>query len=216
MKQLILLAFIAIFLTSCTKDRVSGSGDIITETRNPGNFDGVFSSGASNVHITYGDDYRVVLKGSDNLMPYFKTKVVGNHLYLSYERVNIKHDDLEIFVTLPRLERLALSGSGKVDINGNFPDQDKLRVTISGSGDTYIADEVAYNKVSVDVSGSGKASLEKIQCTEADVDISGSGDVRLTVEDFLKARISGSGKVYYSGNPNIDSRVSGSGKVIKF
>lgn len=215
MKTSLLIAFLSIFLFSCSKDRITASGDQITETRQPGTFDGVFSSGATNVHITYGNEYKIVLKGSNNLIPYFKTKIVSGHLYAGYERVNIQHDDIEVFITLPALSRAALSGSGTLQIKGQFPAQEKLKVSISGSGDVLATDQIEYEETSVDISGSGQANLEKIRSEEADIDISGSGDVRITVYDTLKARISGSGKIYYRGNPTVDSKISGSGSVVK-
>jgi len=215
MRTSILITLISIFLFSCSKDRITASGDKITETRTPGEFRGVFSSGSSNVHVTYGDEYKVVLKGSDNLIPYFKTKIVSNHLYLGYERVSIRHDDIEVFVTLPRLDRASLSGSGSLQVSGQFPAQNELRASISGSGDILVRDQIDYDEVNIDISGSGKADLEKVRTEEADIDISGSGDARITVYDELKARISGSGKIYYKGNPTIDSKISDSGKVIK-
>jgi hypothetical protein len=215
MKTSILIAFLSIFLFSCSKDRITASGNKISETRNPGNFDGVFSSGSSNVHITYGDEHKVVIIGSDNLIPYYKTKIVSGHLYLGYERVNIKHDDIEVFVTLPAIRRISLSGSGSMQVGGQFPAQNSLRVSISGSGDVLATDQIEYDETDIDISGSGQASLENIRTEEAEIDISGSGDAKITVYDQLKARISGSGKIYYKGNPIVDSQISGSGKVIK-
>lgn len=215
MKTSILIAFLSIFLFSCSKDRISASGDKITETRTPGSFDGIFSGGGTNVQIVYGDEYKVVVKGSDNLLPYFKTKIVSGHLYLGYEKVNIQHDDVEVIVTLPAIKRLALSGSGSMQISGLFPAEDELKVSISGSGDIKASDRIDFDEVDIDISGSGEADLEQIRTEEADIKISGSGDARLTVFDQLKVRISGSGKVYYKGAPGIDSQISGSGKLVK-
>ncbi|TKC09296.1 GIN domain-containing protein [Pedobacter frigoris] len=194
MKHFILLACAAIVFTSCSKDRIAASGDKITETRNPGNFTGINGSGSSNIHVSHGSEYKVVLKGSDNLVPRFKTEVMNNILYLKYEHVNVHRDDIEIFITLPVINYVSLSGSGEIDIKDAFPANDSFKVNISGSGE---------------------ADLEKLEAKKADIDISGSGDAKIKVLENLKARISGSGKIYYLGNPVIDSKISGSGKVIK-
>jgi hypothetical protein len=66
----------------------------------------------------------------------------------------------------------------------------------------------------VNVSGSGVVRAFDMISQECDVFIAGSGDVRVTVEDFLKVRINGSGDVLYKGNPTIDVDISGSGSVI--
>jgi len=215
MKTLILFALSSLLLISCSKDRLTASGDKTTETRELRDFSGVKSSGANDVHITYGEEFKVTLKGSDNLVPYFKTEVVGNTLHLGYERVNVRRDDIEVFVTLPEIQYVSVSGSGSVDIYGSFPEVEFFDVAISGSGEVEIEDPFEANESVIKISGSGEADLERLTANHAEINISGSGDAKLRVAETLKARISGSGKIYYKGNPQVDSHISGSGKVIK-
>lgn len=216
MKQLITFSFLAIlFLTSCKKDRISADGNITTETRSLAAFTKVNTSGANKIRISYGADYKVEIRGSANLIPYYKTNIVNGNLYLSYENVNVNKDDLEIFVTLPLINTVSLSGSSKIDIMGDFPNVNFLKLFISGSGDITVKNKLTVNELSVNISGSGNVDGEKITCTDADVTISGSGDARFEAQRLLKAVISGSGKVYYFGNPTVDSRISGSGGVVK-
>lgn len=216
MKKIITLMFISIFLMSCTKEKLTASGDKITETRTPGNFNGVNINGSRTIYVNYGTEYKVEIKGSKNLIPFFKTSIINDVLYLSYEKVNVFHDDLEIMVTLPEIKNAALSGNGKILISGDFPLVDKLKASASGSGEIRADSPFEVNDLLINISGSGKINLEKIVAKDADVDISGSGDARINITEELKARISGSGKLYYSGNPEIDSSISGSGKLIKF
>lgn len=216
MRHLTTFILIGFFFIGCTKDRLTASGDKTTDTRFPGEFTGINTSGSNSIHISYGTEFKVELKGSNNLIPYFKTDVINNTLYLGYERASIQHDDIEAYVTLPLLKKVTISGTGKINLQGAFPNANELKVSISGSGSVTAQDVFESEEVLVNISGSGKADLEKISSQEAEVDISGSGDARLKVQDKLKARISGSGKVYYTGNPEVDADVSGSGKVIKF
>jgi ABC-type Fe3+-hydroxamate transport system substrate-binding protein len=216
MKKIITIMFISIVLMSCTKEKLTANGDKITETRTPGNFSGVNISGSKTIYVNYGTEYKVEIKGSKNLIPFFKTSIINDVLYLSYEKVNVLHDDLEVLVTLPQIRNAALSGSGKILISGDFPLTDKLKTSASGSGEIRVDTPFEVNDLLVNISGSGKINLEKIVAKDADVDISGSGDARINITEELKARISGSGKLYYTGNPEIDSKISGSGKLIKF
>ena len=215
MKALILFALSSLLLISCTKDRLTASGDKTTETRSLRSFTGVKSSGANDVHITYGTEFKVTIKGSDNLIPYFETEVIGSTLHLGYERINVRRDDIEVFVTLPEIQYVSVSGSGSVDIYGDFPAVDFFDLSISGSGEVEVEDALEADETVIRISGSGEADLEKLTTNYADVNISGSGDARLRVQETLKARISGSGKIYYKGNPQVDSQISGSGRVIK-
>ena len=215
MKNLIILAFAAIVFSSCSKERISASGDKITETRSPGTFTGVNSAGGNDVHISYGTEYKVTLRGSDNLIPHFKTEIMSNILYLKYDGVNVNRDDIDIHITLPLINYISLNGSGEIDIKGQFPEADKFKVNISGSGEVDLENTLTANETTVSISGSGEADLERLETKIADIDISGSGDAKINVTESLKARISGSGKIYYFGSPAIDSKISGSGKVIK-
>lgn len=216
MRTILIAALISILSISCTKERISADGNIMTEVRNPGTFIGVHSSGSNPITITYGTEYKVEIKGSGNLIPRYKTQIFNGTLNLGYEFVRIGKDDIEVFVTMPALNHVSMSGSGKLNINGIFPAQAQFRLTISGSSDTKVNGEMLSDDVNVNISGSGDADLEKIQAKTGDVRISGSGDTRLSVQNLLKARISGSGKVFYTGNAAVDSEISGSGTVIKF
>ncbi|MFA6946525.1 MAG: DUF2807 domain-containing protein [Pedobacter sp.] len=216
MRTILFIAAISFFFLSCTKDRLVADGNIVTEVRNPGTFTGIYSSGANPIKITYGNEFKVEIRGSGNLIPRYKTTIQNGTLNLGYEFVNIRKDDIEVFVTMPAINHASMSGSGKLDIYGNFPAQSLFRLTISGSSNTSINDIFYAEEVNVNISGSGDANLEKILSNRGDIRISGSGDVRLSVQNTLKGRISGSGKIYYTGNAVVDSEISGSGTIVKF
>ncbi|SKB71227.1 head GIN domain-containing protein [Daejeonella lutea] len=216
MRTILFIAILSLLSISCTKDRLTADGNIISDVRQPGTFTGVSSSGSNPITIAYGSTYKVEIRGSANLIPRYKTEIHNGVINLGYEHVNVHNDDIEVFVTLPALNKAAMSGSGRLWIDGNFPAQDLFRLSISGSSKTNVRGSFTANEVNVDISGSGDVQMENIIAKKGDVRISGSGDVRMNVQNTLKARISGSGKVYYTGNATVDSEVSGSGQVIKF
>jgi hypothetical protein len=211
---LILLLFAIALFSSCAKDRVSANGDVITQTRGLSGFNSIQSSGANPVYIKYGPEFKVEIKGSSNLMAYYKTEVRGNTLHAGFKRASIEKDDIRLYLTLPYIKDIDLSGSGNTEITGSFPEQESLGVRISGSANVTAEDAFSSRNIQVAVSGSGDVDLSRVSCESADVKISGSGDVRLAVSDYLKVGISGSGNVYYTGNPQTDTKVSGSGQII--
>lgn len=215
MKNQMLILLFALVCASCTKERISASGKQVSETRRPQAFTSVAFSGSNRVHITYGPTFEVQLRGSDNLIPHFKTEVEGEELHLGYEDFQVSDDDIEVFVTLPAIRGVGMSGSGQVSISGAFPVQESVDFRSSGSGHLVVSDPLQATSVSVAVSGSGKADVQKVRSKTADVKISGSGDVMVAPQEALKVSISGSGTAYYTGNPVIDSSISGSGKVIQ-
>jgi hypothetical protein len=215
MKKLFIYTAIICSLTGCSKDKLTASGDKITEDRQPGTFTGVSTSGSTPVHLSYGTDFKVTLKGSNNLIPYFKTKVSSGVLFLNYEKASVQHDDIEVFITLPMINSVSISGDSEVDLAGQFPTIENLKVSISGSGEIMATENLTAKQLNIDISGSGDAELGKLSTKKADIDLSGSGKVKLSVEEVLKVRISGSGEVRYLGNPEIDQKISGFGKLIK-
>lgn len=216
MKTIFYITIISILCISCSKDNLHADGNITTEVRLPGNFTGVHSSGSNPINISYGNEYRVELRGSANLIARYETNIHNGVLELGYEFVRVRNDDVEVFVTMPLIRSAGMSGSGRLTISGDFPPQDLFRLSISGSSKTQVKDTFNADAVHVEISGSGDADLGKILARKGDIRISGSSDLRLNVSDFLKVRISGSGKVYYTGNPTLDSEISGSGRLIKF
>ncbi|MBL0200765.1 MAG: DUF2807 domain-containing protein [Chitinophagaceae bacterium] len=119
-------------LLSCSKERISGNGSTITETRNISNFTAISASGSTNVYINQGAAFRVEVKGYSNLLPYYETRLVNNSLQVGYKQnENVKNDNVEVFITLPVLNVLALSGSGSITTTGAFDGNIDFNVTVS-------------------------------------------------------------------------------------
>jgi hypothetical protein len=208
------LMIIAFALSSCNGERLAANKDVISETRELSGFEQVEAGGANNVHVAYGENFKVELRGSSNLLQAFETKIDNKILTLRYnDDVNVDDDDVEVFVTLPLLNGLTLSGSGDMEIRGRFPEAKEFIVNINGSGDINVSESFSCVSLELDLSGSGKAELSNLQAVRSDVTISGSGDTYVHAEEELDVRINGSGTVYYKGSPRVKSDINGSGQV---
>jgi Putative auto-transporter adhesin, head GIN domain len=228
MKNLLSLAAALLLLTSAVTAQESYS-----ETRNVTGFNEVSFSVAGEVFISLGQDYKVVLEGDRDYVKEIETRVSGGELQIRNEKwFNVTNHKLTVYITMPSLKGIAVSGSGKVKVEDPLKG-DKLEIDISGSGRVYLGDVTLNNvecdisgsggfvaegsgtigKLEVDISGSGSFKGETVQIGTLDTSISGSGSCDCQVTDMLSASISGSGSVYYSGNPKIDASISGSGKV---
>lgn len=214
MKNLITCAVVGLFLlTSCTKDKISGSGPLTTETRAVSNFTKVSTAGSTDVHIVQGANFSVQVKGYSNLLPYFETRVTNNTLQVGYRQgANIRNDNVEMLVTMPAFEGARIDGSADIDVKGNFTSTN-MDVSIHGSGNIDIEGGTAQTLVAA-ISGSGNIHAFGLAADRAEATISGSGTVELNIVTHLKANISGSGNIYYKGTPTIESSTSGSGKLI--
>ncbi len=236
MKKLItILAFITVTGTLHAQwfgKRVRGNGTMITQTRNVGDYDKIAVGGSFNVKLVAGKEGKLTITIDENLLDYLITEVDKGKLKIKWKKgVNISTRK-NILVTVPfeDIEAVILSGSGDVYTTDKIKAKDfkavlsgsgnlKLSVTaqqiastISGSGDIDL--EGNTGDLSCIISGSGNINAYELQSNNADAKISGSGNIKVFVDDYLKARIAGSGNIRYKGNPKRqDTKVSGSGSV---
>lgn len=224
------LTFSGCFLDDIGINCRDAEGERMTKTLNIGNFDGIKLAMDARVEITQGDTLSVTVEGKSDVIDELSLQVRNGTWTIDTRDCMRNVGDLTIFVTMPNVHRLAISGSGTIystnTLNGNDVDLDisgsgemdvalnvdDVEVFISGSG--KIQAEGTADELDVSISGSGDFYAFGLASNRADVRISGSGDVEVRVEQFLKVRISGSGNVYYKGEPDLDVSVSGSGRAI--
>lgn len=213
MKKFFAPLLAALLLASCAKERLTGSGPVVTEDRAVTNFTKVTTSGAANVYIQQGAAFSVEVKGYGNLLPHFETVVRNQTLEVGYKNVqSIKNDNIEVFVTMPALEGARINGSADVEATGDFT-SNRMDFFISGSGNIAVESGTAQN-LFTDISGSGNIRLFGVTANKAEVSMSGSGTTEVNAVTELKATINGSGTVFYKGSPTIETSVSGSGKLV--
>ncbi len=213
--------------------QVSQAQDTYRETRDVSGFSEVAFAVAGEVSIDIGDKYSVILEGDKSYISEIETKVYGDELKIKREKwFDSGNKKVVVRITMPKLEGISLSGSGKVTVNDPLTGGD-LDIGISGSGKAFLK-EVALQDVECSISGSGSLNIagsgtigsleinisgsgdylgEATRVGTLEANISGSGSCDCYVTDMLRAAISGSGNIVYSGNPKIDAAVSGSGKV---
>jgi hypothetical protein len=203
------------------------------ETRDVDDFTAVAFGVAGELILVQGSTFSVVLEGDEDFLEEIETTVRGNRLIIRHDSwFSFGNKKVTAYVTMPEVEGLSVSGSGKMIAEGSIRAED-LDMNVSGSGRIELMDLNAES-IECSISGSGTIELkgkaedgelsisgsgdyygQSFPLSTLDVSISGSGTCRTTVEDDLTARVSGSGDVYYSGSPRVDARVSGSGKVRK-
>lgn len=197
-------------------------------------FTGISFGVAGNLTLEQGNSFNVVLEGDEDLLDAIDVKVRDGRLTIRKPNWRqARNEKLTVYVTMPEIESLSVSGSGTL-INKGSLKCDELNIGVSGSGDIEL-DNLSANSLdigisgsgvmlegngaedaSISISGSGGVTAEDFKLEKMEVSISGSGRCKVWVEDSLIARVSGSGSIYYKGDPNIDSKSSGSGKVKKF
>jgi len=204
------------------------------ETRNVSGFTKVSFGVAGNLFVKIGSQFNLVIEGDKNVLDDIETEVSGGRLIIKKEnwRTSFKDERVTVNLTLPEIEGLSVSGSGRAEImdpveadNLNLGvsgsgklitselNVDNLDCGISGSGDIILGSGGSVDRGEISISGSGGFSGEEIEIDHLEISVSGSGNCVCKVGDSLEASVSGSGNVAYIGNPKVDARVSGSGHV---
>jgi hypothetical protein len=231
MRKSIILTVFVFGLTITTGLAIGKSED--KETRDIKGFTKVSFGVSGNMYINIAPEFKVVLEGDKSVLQNIVTEVSGGRLIVKQEnwKFNFHDDRITVYITMPEISGLGVSGSGRAEIKDAVKTDD-LSLSVSGSGKIYTNDVAVNNLKSgisgsgdiivgggnaahgnISISGSGNYFGENAKIASVDISISGSGNCAASVTESLKASVSGSGNVTYSGNPRIDARVSGSGKV---
>lgn len=214
--------------------KVKGNGNMTTETRNTGDYDGVKCAGSMDYILVAGTEGKIKLEGESNLLEYIITEIKGNDLIIKVEKgVNLSPSwNKTIKVTIPFKDISSVSLAG----SGDLWSEDKItasnfNVSLAGSGDMTLNIEATSvegslagsgditlkgntNDLSLRLAGSGDIHAFGLQSNHTEASIAGSGDIEVVSNQSLKARVSGSGDIEYKGNPSKeDTKVSGSGKI---
>lgn len=235
MYSVILLTMI--LMTSC-QDRgnnglfncIEGEGDVVTQELLINEFTSVRSRGTSQVYITQGIDFKVEVEGQQNIIDNIETDIQDGEWEIEFDECQKNFTDLKIYITMPVVKSLEVSGSGDMYGQDAFI-VDDIDLKVDGAGSIEVALENA-TEVDARISGSGKIKLEgttnylgskvsgsgdleayDLESNIGNIKIVGSGDAEVTVYDELDIRIEGSGDVYYKGNPIINVDITGSGDL---
>jgi hypothetical protein len=188
-----------------------GSGVAASQTRTVPAFTAVELAGANTVTVHVGGAQRVVVRADDNLVPLVITEVRAGTLVVSARRSFTTTSPMSVDVTVPSLESAAITGSGRMTIDGVRADTFTAR--LPGSGAMSASGSAA--RVVAEVSGSGDLRLDSLVGRDVTAVVSGSGRIAVDATASLDATVSGSGTVLYAGNPGtVTKNVTGSGAVV--
>jgi hypothetical protein len=204
------------------------------ETRDLKGFTKVSFGISGDMKIKIGPEFSVVLEGDKSDLKEIITEVSGGRLIIKQDSWHFHFNEkINIYITMPALNGLGVSGSGNAEVLDPIKNADNLDLSVSGSGKLLTAEVETDNldcsisgsgnitmgssgnadKGTISISGSGNYRGESMEIDHLEVHVSGSGNCTCKAGDSLRAGVSGSGNVYYYGNPKIDAHVSGSGHV---
>lgn len=185
-----------------------GNGDMVSAKREVAVATGLSMSGSIQTEVRVGLTPSLEIIGDSNILPLIRTEVVNGSggsgdgkdavLKIWADESYSSSSAIRVIYTTPMINKVDVSGSGRLSINGLT--NGNLDVNKSGSGAIYLEGRVA--SLSVDVSGSGIINAGQLESRTVNVNKSGSGSVVIgAVSQNFAAKTSGSGQITVQGNP---------------
>ena len=232
-----LLVFTALVSASCSLiGGVPGSGNVVTETREPGAFASIsIEYPGAEIVVQQGEEETVELEADDNLLPQLSTEVISGTLTIKNVETDWKamvnpSRPVKINITVQHLTEVVLSApvgdlkvnhvqagtlklvvSGGAQVRLNGIQVDLLDSVLSGAGDIQASGTA--DEVKLVLSGLGDFNAADLESKKAAIELSGMGGATVRVEEELTATITGAGSIQYFGHPSVESSVNGAGSV---
>jgi Putative auto-transporter adhesin, head GIN domain len=212
MKKLLIMALSSTILFSCNPS-LRGSGKIISQKRNVGNFKGLSAATSIDVDVIIGSNYEVTVEADDNVIDYVKTEVVGGTLKVRYaENTSLRNATVTVHVTVPTLEKLSASSSANITVDGVLTNTQKIEFDASSSAD--IRATVDAPQIDADANSSARISLKgKTQNFKAEVSSSADIDAESLLSENTTAAASSSGTAHVHASVKLDGKANSSGTI---
>jgi hypothetical protein len=176
-KLFIVLMGLVILFTSCSKeDLFMGEGTLITKEISIDIFDGIESYGNNNVTIFRGEVQKVEVTGYSNIIDRLLQDVDNGIWKIELKNGRYKNGDLTINIILPIINEVSIHGSGEILVNDNISDAN-MKVSIYGSGEIRLNKNNGCENLDVIIEGSGnvKTYAEFEDLIDLNIETLGSG-----------------------------------------
>lgn len=227
LKSIGTLAMILVFVTMAQAQTAE-------QNRSVGSFTAIHQHTSADVFVSQSDKLSVLVKADDDAIDKLKTEVRDGVLHIESDNNGWRNVRvMEVYITMPNIDKIKNSGSGDFAISGPMPgnnvyigisgsgdmkadfDVTNLEVKISGSGDVNLTG--VRGNLNVSISGSGDVYAEDLKLDECNLAVSGSGDLKLKgkAAQFV-VKISGSGDINAYGltAAKVQVKCNGSGDVV--
>lgn len=189
---------------------VKGDGLQKEENREISGFSSIDLQGIGTLNIVCQVKDSCRITTDSNLLPLVETFVEnGGKLVIRQKKDFRPTKGLLIDVTASSLNKIMVSGAGKVQVSGI--DSDSFEVGVNGA--SSLTGDGKCNTFKLAVSGAAKIDLSKLKAINTTVNAEGAADILVFASDCIKTVVSGVARVRVYGDPkNVDRKIDGLGK----
>ena len=215
-----------------SKERITGSGNVITITKDFTGFTDIDIESAFSVNVIKSNIHKVSFEVDDNIAGYINSYQSGKNIHISLEDdYSYNNVTLRAIIETPDLEYVRCNGGTAlqlvssdffnnliIDLNGGSVVKGNLYVDsleLKLNGGSFV--ELTGTGSNVNVFGNGGAILKLFgfQTKNCNLNFNGGCTAYLNVTDNLSASLAGGSIVEYKGNPSLGTINISGGSVIK-
>lgn len=225
--------FILLTLTivSC-KNRISGSGNIIKETRPVSEFNSISATGSIIVDIKNGSIPSLTIEADDNILPYIITDVSAKTLSIKLKGINnLRNATINIHIVLPIVTNLKTSASAQIRSSDIITNAEKILMAASSGSIISIkvdapaivaeassgADIIVSGRtknLTAKASSASKVNLFELHSESASASASSGGEIKVFASvGIIASASSGANVIYKGGATAVEKKVSSGGSV---
>jgi hypothetical protein len=200
------------FESAWSSNAIKGNNEIITEKRAVSGLAGLNVSGPLQVEVKVGGAAGMEVIADSNLVGLVQTQTVGGSQKIWIDERFNSQNPIRVIYTVPQLNEVASSGSGRLTING----LNGSHFNISNNGSRSVVLEGQVARLDVNSVGSGRINALGLLSNDAKVRVHGSGSLNLGAVNGaqLDVTVHGSGSVSATGNVrNLYAQTHGSGSA---
>lgn len=213
------------------KFTIKGSGNLIEEVREVGEFTGVNVGHGITLKLSQGENTEVKVKSDDNIINHVTTVVTEGVLKIRYKNKIVNNAHTTVFVTSNLLNSIKASSGSEVssEMELKIP-QLNLKASSGAIWNLKIQSDSIYCEMSsgsegeivgtssfmnLKLSSGGEIDAQSLVLENCKVKTSSGGIGKLNVNSSLEVNASSGGEIYYKGNAKVNSKLSSGGSVIK-
>lgn len=192
------------------KNKVKGSGQAKSETRQVTPFTAIEVKCYGTINVTAQAKPGLEISGDDNIVPLIKTEVRNDTLYVTADKDYDPNNKLQINISTPDLTKFVFAGAGEATLSKIKNNQ--VEIVASGAGQVKASGET--KEAAITLSGAGRVDAKDLLAERAKATSTGVGEIDVYATEQLDASTSGVGEINYYGNPkSVNKHAGGLGSI---
>ena len=231
---LLLVSIVSLMLVirkELSKEPLTGSGQVITETRETLPFMDIEVSGKLEVHLQQGDSLEITVEADDNLLEFIDTRIEDNKLRIGLTSRVSTESQILVNITLPDISRLRASSNASIvtsdQLTGSYFEIElssgahstldlnfeKVKIALSSGAEATLYGEA--NKLFVESSTGSDLDARYFKAANCDITTRSGSESKVYVTEFLKATARSGSSIYFRGEPSRREWFTSGGGTIK-